>query len=139
MAGDDDLRIGSREREEALAALAAHHDAGRLDAFEYEDRRGRATDAVTRRDLVALFTDLPEPRPAFEPSTSAPVAAPAAGRPAGPRVGRPTEPLGRRVVRALVTLSPFIALLVFLRTGEWFVFLFIPIAAGLGKAFERDD
>ena len=42
MAGDGDIRIGSRERDDALAALAEHHAAGRLDAFEYEDRRGRA-------------------------------------------------------------------------------------------------
>jgi len=134
MAGDDDLRIGSREREEALAALAAHHEAGRLDAFEYEDRRGRATDAVTRGDIKALFTDLPEPRPRLGVDT-APVRAAAATGP----VPAPRMPLGRRVGRALITLSPFIALLVFLRTGEWFVFLFIPLAAGLGKAFEGDD
>ncbi len=138
MAGDDDLRIGTREREEALAALAAHHEAGRLDAFEYEDRRGRATDAVTRGDLTALFIDLPEPRPAFD--TLAPVRLPGESpqshqRPATP----PTMSFGRRVGRALVTLSPFIALLVFLRTGEWFVFLFIPLAAGLGRAFRGDD
>jgi hypothetical protein len=134
MAGDDDLRIGSREREEALAALAAHHEAGRLDAFEYEDRRGRAVDAVTRADLSALFTDLPEPRPRLGADPT-PVRAAATSRPAQ----APRAPLGRRVGRALITLSPFIALLVFLRTGEWFVFLFIPMAAGLGKAFERDD
>lgn len=135
MAGDEDLRIGSREREEALTALAAHHEAGRLDAFEYEDRRGRATDAVTRRDLEALFTDLPEPRPTFDTTTAAGVADTSARRPAAP----PTMSLGGRVARALVALSPIIALLVFLRTGEWFVFLFIPMAAGLGRVFRGDD
>jgi hypothetical protein len=134
MAGDDDLRIGSREREEALAALAAHHEAGRLDAFEYEDRRGRAVDAVTRGDLAALFTDLPEPRPRLGEAPSA-VRAASAGRLTEP----PRMSLARRVGRALVTVSPFIALLVFLRTGEWFVFLLIPIAAGLGRAFRGDD
>ena len=135
MAGDDDLRIGSREREEALAALAAHHEAGRLDAFEYEDRRGRATDAVTRRDLTALFTDLPEPRPTFDTVTRAPAATTPAGRP----VGRPATPLGERIGRTLVVLSPFLALLLFARPGEWFVFLFIPMAAGLGRLFRGDD
>ena len=58
-----DIRIGTQEREDALAALAEHHDAGRLDAIEYEDRRGRATDAVTRRELTALFTTCPSRGP----------------------------------------------------------------------------
>ncbi len=69
MQDDGDIRIGSAEREEALAALAEHHAAGRLDANDYEDRRGRATDAIVRRDLTSLFTDLPEPRPRLERAT----------------------------------------------------------------------
>ena len=36
MAGTGDIRIGTRERDDALAALAVHHDAGRLDAFEWK-------------------------------------------------------------------------------------------------------
>jgi hypothetical protein len=71
MTGDGDIRIGTRERDDALAALAVHHEAGRLDAFDYEDRRGRARDAVTRSDVTALFVDLPEPRPRFEATLSA--------------------------------------------------------------------
>ena len=57
MADDGDMRIGTQERDEALAALAVHRDAGRLDAFEYEDRRGKAVDAVTKRDLTSLFAE----------------------------------------------------------------------------------
>jgi hypothetical protein len=135
MEGDGELRIGDRERQEALAALAAHRQAGRLDAFEYEDRRGKAADAVTRRELEALFTDLPEPRPRFAPVAPARAASTAPGRPAA----QPATSFGARLGRALVTLSPFIALLVFLRTGEWFVFLFIPIAAGVGRLFRGED
>ena len=40
MTGDGDIRIGTRERDDALAALRVHHEAGRLDAFDYEDRQG---------------------------------------------------------------------------------------------------
>ena len=90
MADDGDIRIGTQERDEALAALAVHRDAGRLDAFEYEDRRGKAADAVTKRDLTALFTDLPEPRPRFA-GAGVPGAAGGAGvarRPAGPGAPR---------------------------------------------------
>ena len=51
VSGDEQVRIGTDEREQAVSALADHHAAGRLDADEYEDRRGRAGDAVTRRDF----------------------------------------------------------------------------------------
>ena len=57
--GTEDYPVGDAERRAAMELLATHHAAGRLDAFEYEDRRGRAADAVTRRDLDDLFTDLP--------------------------------------------------------------------------------
>ena len=95
MQDDGDIRVSSAEREEALAALAEHHAAGRLDANDYEDRRGRATDAIVRRDLTSLFTDLPEPRPRLGSSVGRRRAAcPHAGRPPG--VGRPRRWAGWR-------------------------------------------
>lgn len=60
-----DLRIGDTEREEALEALGQHMAAGRLDIDEYGDRSARVTTARTRSELVALFADLPDPKPAF--------------------------------------------------------------------------
>jgi hypothetical protein len=61
-----DLRIGDTEREEALTALGEHMSAGRLNIDEYGDRSARVAAARTRNELVALFTDLPAPKPAFD-------------------------------------------------------------------------
>ncbi len=126
MQDDGDIRVSSAEREEALAALAEHHAAGRLDANDYEDRRGRATDAIVRRDLTSLFTDLPEPRPRLGAVAGKTVARTASGRP-GTR---------RRLANILVSLSPFIALVAFFRTDSWLVFLLIPIIAILARAID---
>lgn len=55
------LRIGTAEREAAVAALGEHLAAGRLDAGEYENRMTLATAARSRADLRPLFADLPDP------------------------------------------------------------------------------
>lgn len=57
-------RIGDAERDQAVEALREHHSLGRLDVTEFEDRMGRALTARTAADLVGLFQDLPDPRPA---------------------------------------------------------------------------
>src|SRR6476620_1158661 len=113
MVDDGDIRIGTAEREEALAALAEHHAAGRLDADEYEDRRGRATDALVRREITALFVDLPEPRAQLRPARPA--------RPSGVAQSpsrQQTSPRGK-AARTLVSLSPFIAIAAFFLTKSW--------------------
>jgi hypothetical protein len=51
------------EREHIAEALRAHAAAGRLDTEELEQRLGRAFEARTRADLVALVADLPAPPP----------------------------------------------------------------------------
>ena len=124
MVDDGDIRIGTQEREDALAALAEHHAAGRLDAIEYEDRRGRATDAVTRRELTALFDDLPEPRPRLVPAHVV------------RRAARRHSPAQRRVSRTLVSLSPFIAIAALFLTRSWLAFLLIPVIAIVARAFD---
>ncbi|MEU4393633.1 DUF1707 domain-containing protein [Kribbella sp. NPDC023855] len=53
------VRIGDREREEAVARLGAHYEAGRLTAEEHQERVGEALQAKTQLDLAALFEDLP--------------------------------------------------------------------------------
>ncbi len=133
MADDGDIRIGTAERDEALAALAVHHTAGRLDAFEYEDRRGKAVDAVTKRDLRALFADLPEPRPKFSGAKAgAGAGAGVAQRPAG--AGAPRR--HRKVGQTIASLSPFIALAAFAATRSWLAFLLIPVLAIIGNAID---
>ncbi|WP_374969281.1 DUF1707 domain-containing protein [Terrabacter sp. BE26] len=146
---DGEIRISSAEREQALAALAEHHAAGRLDANEYEDRRGRANDAVVRREITSLFVDLPEPRPELgQPTGSSPGSSP--GSTVGSSVGVPassapaphTPPAApssprAKLARTLVSLSPFIALGAFIVTRSWLAFLLVPVIAILARTFDQ--
>lgn len=60
-----DIRVSDVEREEALTKLGEHMSAGRLDIDEYGERSAKVATAKTRGDLLGLFGDLPEPKPAF--------------------------------------------------------------------------
>ncbi|MFC4853466.1 DUF1707 SHOCT-like domain-containing protein [Actinophytocola glycyrrhizae] len=60
-----DIRVSDAEREEALAKLGEHMSAGRLDIDEYGERSAEVATAKTRGQLLGLFGDLPEPKPAF--------------------------------------------------------------------------
>lgn len=62
---DDELRIGTAEREAAVKILGDHMSEGRLALEEYEERTAAALEARTRADLRPLFKDLPAPYPAF--------------------------------------------------------------------------
>lgn len=108
MGEDPGMRIGDSERQEAVERLRRHHEAGRLDSFEFEDRRGRALDALTRADLDALFADLPERAAARQ------------------RERKPADPK-RDAYMGLVVLG---AIALFFVTRSWLWFLAIP-AAGL--------
>jgi hypothetical protein len=73
------LRIGTREREEAMQILGDHFAEGRLALDEYEQRVGDAIEAQTFGDLRPLFHDLPPPHPRFmapPPPPPAPIPAP---------------------------------------------------------------
>ncbi|WP_436492181.1 DUF1707 SHOCT-like domain-containing protein [Actinokineospora sp. HUAS TT18] len=65
--GDGLIRVGDEERDEAVGLLGQHAQAGRLAAVDLEARTGWARAAATRAELEALFTDLPLPRPSFDP------------------------------------------------------------------------
>ena len=60
-----DIRVGDTERQQALQVLGEHMSAGRIDVEEYGERSAKITVAKTRGDLMALFHDLPDPRPQF--------------------------------------------------------------------------
>jgi hypothetical protein len=60
-----DIRVGDTERQQALQVLGEHMSAGRIDIDEYGERSAKITTAKTRGDLMALFYDLPDPRPQF--------------------------------------------------------------------------
>ena len=69
-----EIRISDSEREDALGKLGEHMSAGRLDIDEYGERSARVATAKTRGELLDLFGDLPEPKPAFgQPKGTLPV------------------------------------------------------------------
>jgi hypothetical protein len=83
-----DIRVSDAERDQAVAELGEHFQAGRLTQEEFDDRSGRALQARTGHDLSGLFGDLP--RPAAPDPWSGLVAAPMAGpvpRPGGRGAG----------------------------------------------------
>ena len=71
------IRVSDADRDQAIAELSEHFQAGRLTQEEFEERSGRALQARTGDDLAALFTDLPGrdtvpvPRPAVRCSALA--------------------------------------------------------------------
>jgi Domain of unknown function (DUF1707) len=133
------VRVGTAEREAAVAALNAHREAGRLTAQEYEDRSVRAGQAAIWGDLGALFADLPEPRP--NPAAFGIAAAPApwsGGSAAGTATTPPPSsspvpaPAGRgltseRWAATAVGAAPILAVILFFVTGSWLWFLAIPL------------
>ena len=143
-AGDstgDTTRVGTADRERAVALLGEHWRAGRLDPAEHELRVTRAKAAVTRADLDVLFADLPEtgPAPAAGPSPEPAVPGEMSGAVASS--GAPGRGGGRDTVMAL---TPFAALLLFFVTGSWLWFLAIPVMGILvygpeGKKSRRGD
>ena len=92
-------RVGTAGREDAIARLDGHWQAGRLDPAEHELRVTRAKAAVTQGDLNVLFIDLPRGARGFLES-------------------------GRETIMAL---TPFAALALFFTTGQWMWFLTIPV------------
>jgi len=115
----DTARVGNAERDTAVARLSEHWRAGRLDPAEHELRVTRARAAVTRADLDALFSDLPQAPPASEPTG----AAASGGAVASPGASGALE--GKR--DTIIALTPFAALFLFFMTGSWLWFLMIPV------------
>jgi len=56
------MKASDADRDEVVAALSEHFQAGRLTTEELEDRTGRALSARTLGELDALTTDLPAGR-----------------------------------------------------------------------------
>jgi hypothetical protein len=141
------MRIGTAEREAAIAALGEHWRAGRLDPAEHEARTTKAFAAVTKADLDALFADLP-PLPS-DPPGSVRRDAPGAGPPGSPLPARggpivPEESAAGRRRDVLMALTPFVCLVLFFTVARtWLVWLIIPVVAILlygtdGKKGGRD-
>ncbi|MBP2339161.1 hypothetical protein JOF41_005339 [Saccharothrix coeruleofusca] len=120
-----DIRIGDAERAQALELLGEHLGEGRLDVEEYGERSARVSTARTRGELMALFADLPPPRPPFERIAPLPTAQPPVRRSFRP------DP---RVVVPLVVLA-CVGLWALVRIPQ--VLLLIPVAVlllgGMGR------
>ena len=106
-------RVGTAERDAAIAVLAEHWRAGRLDPGEHELRVTRAREAVTQADLDVLFADLPAPGGAPVPTGDVTVQS-AGGLLEGKR-------------DTVMALAPFAALVLFFVTRSWLWFLMVPV------------
>jgi hypothetical protein len=84
-----DIRLSDAERDQAVAELGEHFQAGRLTQEEFDERSGRALQARTGRDLAGLFTDLPRP------AAAEPWAGPVNDPVYGPAYGPVPQPGGR--------------------------------------------
>lgn len=129
-----ELRIGDSERETALSALAEHMSAGRLDIDEYGDRTARVAAAKTRGELLALFTDLPEPHPKF--GVKPPVRA--AAEPAVTNDDDAPVPSGnagmslpQRLAAGAVPLAGIIAVVLFFALGQHWEFFLLPAGVAI--------
>jgi Domain of unknown function (DUF1707) len=82
------IRVSDAERDQAVAELGEHYQAGRLTLEEFDDRSSQALRAKTGSDLGALFTDLPK---GAAPSVLAPASTVAdiSADPVERRSGRP--------------------------------------------------
>jgi hypothetical protein len=126
--GGSDARIGSQERDTAVAALRTHLEAGRLTPEEYEDRSVTASRARTWAELAPVFADLPDPRPG-------PVAAHLA-HPAPASAGA-FPALSEGVKERIMAVTPLAALVLFFVTHTWVWFLVIPIVGALLYGSDR--
>ncbi|MGW4357046.1 DUF1707 SHOCT-like domain-containing protein [Nocardia sp. NPDC004582] len=113
MAEPPEIRIGTVEREDAMKRLSDHFAAGRLSVAEFDERSGVVAAALTRGDLEQVFTDLPEP---------------VADKPApAPR----RMPFGSIPPERIMPVVPIVAVILFLITHQWWVFLLIPLAGAV--------
>jgi hypothetical protein len=96
----DAIRVSDAERDQAVAELSEHYQAGRLTLEEFDDRSNLALRARTGSDLTSLFTDLPK-------GAAAAVRAPAS--PAFPaddgrrRAGRPVT--ARAIIACVIAVT----------------------------------
>lgn len=118
------VRIGDADRQRALAALAEHCSAGRLDAEEYGERSARVLVARTSDALATEFHDLPEQ-----------VATPSAETPAAPCPAK-NRPLPQRIAAVALPFSVILAMVLFFALGHpWWVFALPTLVGMFGHRF----
>jgi hypothetical protein len=112
------MRVSDADRDQAIAELSEHYQAGRLTTEEFEDRSGRALQARTTADLAGLFTDLPRRQAPMTGATGAASTAPAS----------PARSWPARVPVAPVTILAVVAVLALL-SGRLFHIAWVPVVA----------
>jgi hypothetical protein len=130
-----DIRIGDSEREDALGKLGEHMSAGRLDIDEFGERSAQVTEAKTRGQLLELFGDLPEPRPAFGRPAPAADHLTAAER-------APAPSLAQRVAPVLIPIAGVVALfaLTFLLRVPFIIllpFIFVALSRSRWQGYDQ--
>ena len=130
------IRIGHAERQAAVEALRHHHEAGRIDAQEYEERSVKADQARSRLELDELFTDLPQPhagRPVTNPESIQSTLTPGAPTQEPVVADQPAQRgvlnIGEPWATTIVSMSPILAVILFFVTDSWLWFLVIPLVA----------
>ena len=122
------VRIGNKEREEAMDLLSKHLEAGRLDISEYDDRCRHIANARVHGELSQVFLDLPRiPRDNQEQPSQA-LAVPGYGRQiytaeeVAAAAGR-----GRNIRGGIMALSVVTAFML-VTVLDWFLWI-IPVVA----------
>ncbi|NUQ98940.1 MAG: DUF1707 domain-containing protein [Streptomyces sp.] len=127
-----DVRVGTAERERAVAALSEHMAAERLTREEFETRIDAAYRAVSQSDLRDLFTDLPAPDWEGALSTGSPAAAEPAA-PAHGKTGRVAALAG-----AVLPAAGGVGLVLTFLTGSWYwLVLSAPVVYGVRQAARK--
>ena len=140
-----EIRIGTRERQDAADALSQHFAEGRLDTAEFEERTAAAWNAKTRADVNALFFDLPggsldgylsgsaNSSEDFTTRQVVPVDSETATEDSSAIVEAPTEEQPSRAIQVLRMTIPLISLALFfvlrlvVPQVAWLAFLLIPL------------
>jgi hypothetical protein len=122
------LRVSDADREDAIGKLGKHMTVGRLDVNEYGERSAKAAAAKTRGELLALFADLPDPRPQFTTPTLNKPALAARVAPHKPVSGWRARPLSQRLWSSLAPLAAIATLVLFLVVAvRFWPFFLIPV------------
>lgn len=136
------LRIGDAERNAAVDALSEHLSAGRITLAEFSERSATASAAMNRDELVALFEDLPEPRPVGYPGgqnlATTRGATPAVRDEAALEAAAAKR---RKIYYATVAALPILCTIIAAATGWtfWYIYLLIPLAGVFGRYFVNEE
>ena len=137
------LRIGDAERNAAVDALSEHLSAGRITLSEFSERSASASAAQNRDELIGLFDDLPQPRPAGYPAGQS-LAATAGSSVSTPvaDAATPSVPTSRnrKIYYATVAALPILCTIIFALSDWtwWYIYLLIPLVGAVGNSLTND-